>query len=218
VLSLNTYITSLDIIANRIFDEGAIALALNRRLLSLDVSLNTIGDEAAKAFARNTTLTRLNLMNNVITDDGAGAFIMNSTLTNADIGGYNNVSKEAKIKLKEKLADNLKHQQRRRNNFARNLLLLSRILATKSVATNNMWSRIPPDLRRYILLEWICSDVTVASAVGKPCYQLKAFLKYLFTFRDVIKEHLSSRMQLRILQTTTPSREVVFQLVSSSDN
>ena len=85
-LRMNTILASLNLSSNKIYAEGAKALARHTTLTSLNLSSNTIcGPEGAKAFARNTTLTSLDLAHNTIGTDGAKALALNTTLTSLNL-------------------------------------------------------------------------------------------------------------------------------------
>src|SRR5262249_44032142 len=72
-LALLTELTSLNLRANPIGDDGARALAALTGLTSLDLSGNQIGADGARALAALTGLTSLDLSGNQIGDDGARA-------------------------------------------------------------------------------------------------------------------------------------------------
>jgi hypothetical protein len=92
-LITNPYIKSLNINSNRIYAEGAKALAQNTTLTSLDVGYNNIGAEGTKALAQNTTLTSLNVSANNIGAAGAASLAQNTTLTSLHVS-YNGIGAE----------------------------------------------------------------------------------------------------------------------------
>jgi Leucine-rich repeat (LRR) protein len=66
-------LTTLDLSANQIGDDGARALTNLPNLSYLYLSANQIGDDGARALANLPNLSNLHLRNNQIGDDGACA-------------------------------------------------------------------------------------------------------------------------------------------------
>jgi len=79
-------LTVLDLGGNQITDDGARALAELGRLTSLALSTNRIGDDGARALAELRQLTSLDLSANHVGPRGAGALAALTRLTRLDLG------------------------------------------------------------------------------------------------------------------------------------
>ena len=116
-LAFNTSLSSLDLHANSIGDEGANSLAqalrVNTSLSSLNLHCNSIGDEGANSLAQalrvNTSLSSLYLSRNSIGNDGANsltqALRVNTSLSSLDLFG-NSIGNEGANSLAQALRVN----------------------------------------------------------------------------------------------------------------
>ena len=116
-LRVNTSLSSLDLHANSIGDEGANLLAqalrVNTSLSSLNLHCNSIGDEGANSLAQalrvNTSLSSLDLSRNSIGNEGANsltqALTVNTSLSSLDLSG-NSIGNEGANSLAQALRVN----------------------------------------------------------------------------------------------------------------
>jgi len=80
-LEKNTYLTKLNLYANKIDDEGAELLAKNTRLVALNLAANHISKTGVDALANSPTITWLDLSYNQLTDQDTAAIFKNTLLT-----------------------------------------------------------------------------------------------------------------------------------------
>jgi Leucine-rich repeat (LRR) protein len=95
-----TKLTRLNLVFNKIGDEGAQALTGLTALTSLNLDFNRIGDEGAQALTRLTKLTSLSLAFNQIGDGGPQALKGLTKLTILNLSGNKRISHEGAQALK----------------------------------------------------------------------------------------------------------------------
>ena len=136
---------------------------------------NQIGDEGASVLALNSTLKSLNLSYNNIRDKGARALAQSCcTLTCLRLDG-NHIREEIKATVDQRISNNLAMQAQRRSSFIRCMVILSRDAAIRSRSTS-YWSRLPSDLRHYVLWHLCRSYSSTFGKRSQQTYECAMFL------------------------------------------
>jgi len=223
-LEINSTLVFLDLRDNKIGSDGAKSLAealqKNSTLVNIDLRWNNINDEGSVrlfgSLKRNSTLTSVDLRHNNIGPEGARRLAetlqTNFTLTSIDLH-KNEISKELKHTIEEHQKKNRIEQLSRRNRLLRNLLILTRPITLTSTQHSSIWSRLPLDMRRYLLLECLCSNQQLASSVGKTRQQLQSIVRFLFANNSQLQRWLTiASDKIHLLEKNQNAGESLFRI------
>jgi len=217
-VQLHQYVCLTD---DQIGAAGAQALAesltCNNSLRCLDVGVNKIGDVGARALAealaRNSTLTRLNIADNLIGVDAARDLLQavktNSTVLCMDVS-ENPLDGSLERHISEAVDRNRQLQVECRHRFVCSMVLLVR---TNYAGRTSSWLRLPPDVRRLILLQHVCLDRRLSSAIGKSATDMQGFVRFLLDHVREVNAKLSCRRGVRVVEKSNEDERNMFHII-----
>jgi len=165
---------------------------LNSSITKLDICGNQAGHREVRALCQNTTLMSLTM---------GESYYDRFRAELGPKGARKQPTEDEEIpkKLRAVLEKNRTAQIQRRDQFFRVIFILVR----DRYRCNNrksLWSRLPRDLQRYILIHWLGNDIQVAHSIGKIPHQVKALMEFLFANIHEANERLTRGMGVRVLE------------------